>query len=115
MVEPKDKVLIENLSRAAQALGVEWISPFTLGNAGVQKTFLAWVPDFGGAKGMLLLAAVLPDMRADGEAIEMAEKMGFGISVLNADVYAAYDENRFMNMLRDWQFVGAETKRPRWL
>lgn len=92
---------------AAADLGIRVIAPFSLAtNAGDSLLYEAYVPDFGGSKGMVVGSLD----RDDGD---MRKLGGYGSSDLS-DVYRRYDRKLFIDTLDDWRWTGEECGPPSW-
>jgi len=101
--------------RAATDLGIRVQAPYELANKSGQLChFAAYVPDFGGRKGMLAFVIEPPDFEHDKAAVECAADHGVGLSCLNVETYARYDRQTFIDMLDDWQYFGKKASRPDW-
>jgi hypothetical protein len=90
---------------AAEDLGVEVVLPYRLDG---RVDFVALVRDFGGPKGMLVLASW-----DEGKA-EAATQHGFGYSCMDSPFYETYNRERFVEILTDWTWTGNPTARPAW-
>jgi hypothetical protein len=66
--------------RAATELGFELVVPFTLSNGGEAIEFPALVPQFGSAKGMLIMFEYSADA---AQAAQAAQAAGYGFSCLS--------------------------------
>lgn len=102
--------VIEAFRAAGRDLGIEVVAPFDLVVEGQRHQFLAFMPQFGGAKGM-----VVAEMDADRGLYGVAQNAGYYISFVNAETYDKYDRQHFIETLRDWGFYGPDEQRPRWV
>lgn len=94
--------------QAAQDLGFEFITPFTLPDGGQTLTYLGLVPQFGRRKGMLVIVGLHATHHA-----RVAQQHGYGWSCLPASS-DAYDRKGFVDMLNDWGWFGAPHTAPAW-
>ncbi len=95
--------------KAGNDLGICVISPYVLhGDGPVGAEFIALIPQFGRAKGMLLLAS------EDGALKKLAVDNGFGYSCLNADCYGDYFRDLFVDTLNDWGWTPGQETAPIW-
>ena len=92
---------------AATDLGIRVVAPFSLAtDAGDSVPYEAYLPDFGGSKGMVV--GFLD--RDDGD---LRKQGGYGSSDLS-DAYRRYDRKLFIDTLNDWQWTGEKDGAPSW-
>jgi hypothetical protein len=108
MIE-KHKLVAEAFLAAGRDLGIDVVAPFDLIVDGRGYSFLAFLPHFGGPKGMVVAA-----MTFDSGMEEAAAKTGYYVSSVNVDAYDKYDREHYIDTLNDWGFYGPGEKRPRW-
>jgi hypothetical protein len=114
-MERKMKSMVRVWRRAATDLGIRVEAPYELvDKSGRVCHFAAYVPDFGSSKGALALVVEPPAFDHDKVAAECAKHHGIWLSCLNAEAYAEYDHQTFIDMLDDWQYFGEEGARPGW-
>jgi hypothetical protein len=106
---PRLEQAIDAFRAAGRDLGVVIVAPFELNLDGRNYRFLAFLPHFGGPKGV-----VIAEMDSDRALYGVAEKAGYYISFVNADAYSKYDRGHFVDTLRDWGFYGSVEQRPHW-
>ncbi|NOX84482.1 MAG: hypothetical protein GXO86_00725 [Chlorobi bacterium] len=95
--------------KAAEDLGIEFISPFSFTANGIRHQVTGLLPQFGGKKGALITSRKDPE-----EARSAAEDCGnFFISGLNPYHYDRYNRERFIQTLNDWGWSGEGTP-PAW-
>jgi hypothetical protein len=102
---------------ACHRLGVRIDAPFTLGSDGSLIDCIAFLPDFGGPKGMVVGAMDLPKIKPNALVLQLAHKDGLYASFINATPYACatIKDSLYQEALSDWGFFGPENKRPVWL
>ncbi|WP_157008293.1 hypothetical protein [Xenophilus azovorans] len=69
--------------------------------------FVAFLPEFGGERGMLLDLITPPDFEPGFEQKKIAEQLQMRVSFLNPESMKAIDE--YMLALRDWGYFGHST------
>jgi hypothetical protein len=116
MITASEKELAVQAWRdAARELGIEVVAPFTLRVESRLHVCIAWVPQFGGKQGTLVLGTTPPGFTTDQLLIADAEKAGYRWSAVNITIYQRYNRELFMEALKDWGFAGNESKRPTWM
>ena len=101
--------------KASADLGIRVEAPYELPDqSGHLCRFAAFVPDFGSPTGALVLVVRPPTFDHDVTAELCAKQHGLWFSCLNADVYADYHRQEFIDILDDWQYFGAEERKPAW-
>ena len=95
--------------RLVRELGVRVESPFAVLNADANVEFEAYLPDFGGKRGMVLS---INDMRGFDDLGDLARAAGLYYSSLNAT--APTSEQSVKDTLDDWGYFGPEDRRPDW-
>ena len=111
----RDEDIAEAWKTAAKDLAITVVVPFTLEVDGRSHVCVAWVPDFGGSRGILVVPSRPPDFVTHRVLAADAEREGYGASFVNVEVYGRYDRDEFIDTLREWGFTGAEHRRPAWL
>ncbi len=104
------RMVTEAFLAAGRDLKIEVIAPFDLIVDGKSHQYLAYLPHFGGPKGMVVAAIV-----ADGGLHAAANRAGLYSSSVNSEVYDKYEREHFIDTLNDWGFYGPGEKRPPWL
>ncbi len=99
----------EDFLRLARQLGVGVEAPFFLRHEGENVRFDAYLPDFGGPKGMVI---VLDGKTLDCQEYQVARSAGYYFSALNGS--AEISEADVRETLNDWGFFGEDTLRPAW-
>ncbi len=79
--------------------------------SGNETVCAAYLPDFGGSKGMVIGSLDRPRAQLK----RGAEERGFYYSFINFKIYEKYDEEVFREALLDWGFFGDESMRPIWM
>jgi hypothetical protein len=98
-------------------LGVEIIAPYTLETQGHLINCLAFLPNFGGPRGMIVGSMNLPEVTTDPQLIKIAQEKGLFYSFINTKAFTTteIDETIFKATLADWGYYGPLKRRPRWL
>jgi hypothetical protein len=102
--------------KAGDVLGVSIQAPYVfVAQDGGEFRCLAFMPDFGGPKGMLVAGTHGPEFKTDPALSAAAASAGLYCSFVNADAYCIFDGDSFKEALRDWGFFGNPCRRPSWL
>ena len=110
-----NRALIQQWMNAADALGLDVLSPFELvlpGGETLRVPLL--VRNFGAKNGML----VVGDYALVRSHQQEIADLGFGFSVLEAsrpDADECQVRNGMIEMLSDWGWAGAPEQRPTWM
>src|SRR5687768_16727827 len=88
---------------AALDLGIRVTAPYRTSNAGTDVEWCALVHDFGYPAGTLVLT--MHD--------RPASPPGYGVSLLNPELYVTYDRTTFVETLEDWGWAGVDPP-PSW-
>jgi hypothetical protein len=107
-----DQQLIQAWSEAASELQISVTTPYDLDFEGSQIACVAWLKDFGGRRGMLVLMGGDDRVRLGKQRLDRIHAAGYGISFLPK---SAYRRERFVNMLADWTWTGDPSAAPPWL
>ena len=100
---------------AGKKLGIRVDAPFELLDAaGRVHCFAAYIPDYGGENGAVVLVAKPPEFERDAEAEQCAKEGGYWCSVVNAESYSTFDHDLFTSTLNDWQYFGELDSKPAW-
>ena len=94
---------------AASELGIRVVTPFEVSTDSGTTVFPLFLPDFGGASGMVFCVRGVP--LGDPAA---AKQAGYYCSVLYPQGYSRYDRTMFIDTLNDWQYFGPPESRPAW-
>lgn len=113
--EPELEMLFDRMARAwrraADDLGIDFISPYTFqDNSGVEYTCAGLVKKFGSPKGTLIHSRNTADC-----VYEIEDKLGYRGSGLPPRYYETYDRERFIELLQDLGWYGKEEDKPEWL
>jgi hypothetical protein len=115
-MEDQINTLSEIWRNAAHSLSVRIEAPYILKNRnGLEILCVAYLPDFGGPKGMVIGLIVGPEYKVNPTLNLAAKSQGFYCSFINAAVYEQYQEDTFKEALADWGFFGNESLRPHWM
>ncbi|HET9690017.1 MAG TPA: hypothetical protein VFP61_02615 [Acidimicrobiales bacterium] len=87
---------------------VPYVIPSNLGPA----RFAAYLPDFGGSKGMVV-GPIRQDSDQGDTGRLAAGEAGFYFSQL-ADQYRSFDRELFIDTLNDWGWFGRDDAKPDW-
>lgn len=82
---------------------------------GNQISCVAYLPDFGGPKGIVIELNNPPDFEIDKGLVDAAKAKGISYSFMNFKIYKEYQEDGFKEVLIDWGFFGDESLRPEWM
>ena len=100
---------------AGEILRVSVQAPYVFVDArGREFPCLAFLPEFGGPRGMIVEAIEGPDFNTDTALAVAASEAGVYCSFVNPEQYAVFEEETFKEALRDWGFFGRPTARPLW-
>ena len=100
---------------AGRTLGVQVKAPFEFRVGDRTHICLALLPHFSGPGGLVVMGTRPPDFRTDKAFAADAEACGYAWSFLNMDEYQKFDDNLFIDALREWGYTGPEERRPDWL
>ena len=112
--EKKVQALIAAWLLAGSELGIRVVAPFEFKVDTRSFPCIAFLPDFGGPKGMILQAIFPPGFAVDWTLRNEAEKAGYYMSFVNAELYSMFEPQGFQEALRDWGFFGPQTTQPVW-
>lgn len=105
--------LVDWLQEGARRLSLrmEFGKPISLPHAN-QLVPIARLIDFGDVNGMLIFG----NFAAIRDSVDELRRLGYGYSVLEAsgEVYE-WNEDDFLEMLRDWGWSSNEANKPVWL
>jgi hypothetical protein len=107
--------LIAAWALASERLGIRVVSPFEFNGSLGSHECIAFLPDFGSSKGMLVQATYPPMFATDDALVTDAGKVGYYVSFINANSYATFDIQIFQEALKDWGFYGSPTIQPAWI
>jgi|SRR5450755_3203828 len=98
-------------SRAGDVLGIRVVAPFVFQSEMSTFECIAWLPDSGGGRGILLLYVRDYDVSRDATAFA-AKREGHTVSVLNVAEYKTFNRSAFVDALLDWGFTGPMERKP---
>ncbi len=93
----KQRQVIDAFTAAGRDLQIDVVAPFDAVVDGRSHQFLAFLPHFGGPKGMVVAASL-----SDHAAYAAADECGYYISFVNADVCSTYGREHFIDTLNAW-------------
>jgi len=101
---------------ACNRLMVRVTAPFDLASGASSVKCIAFLPDFGGPNGMVILSMDLPEVKPDQNLASLAKRDGLYFSFLNVSVFAnkAVPDEVFKEVLEDWGYFGPLDRRPKW-
>jgi len=109
MLTPEAQQIANAWLEAGQELRIEVISPFSIHTAsGEVIEYIALVPQFGSANGMLLINDF------DQDRIQAAQANGYGYSCLYLSSYGDYQREHFIDALNDWGWSEGQGNPPDW-
>lgn len=97
---------------AARELGFAAVVPFVLTVDDRTHECIAWLPDVGGPRGILVVGVSPPDFRVDPAFVEDAERLGYAWSGVATSSYGTFERALFVETLADWGFHGPADARP---
>lgn len=106
---PVEQRTVEQWRIAAADLGFTFVSPFALEDAGESLEYLAWLPQFGGARGMLIITSPL---ETQSRLIGAANSQGYAYSCMDASD-EPYVREDTVELLTDWGWSSPEPA-PAW-
>jgi hypothetical protein len=107
--------LIAAWKLAGTELGIRVVAPFEFKVGAASYGCVAYLPDFGGPKGMLLQATIPPEFTTDQRLASHAREVGYFLSFINANTYSRFDVQEFKDALNDWGFYGPSSFHPEWM
>lgn len=114
--ESEETELLQAWREAASSLSVRVEAPYIIKAAnGEAIECVAYLPDFGGPKGMVIGIIAPPEFQTNSALKLAAESLELFYSFINRDVYRKYQEEIFKEALRDWGYQGSESLRPFWV
>jgi len=112
MVDEQFQEMVAAWREAASDLEIRIVIPWLFSDeSGTTHECLAFLPDFGGPKGMAI--ANLGDTIMDN-VWEALEESPYYHSSLNPSSYGVYERSRWISTLYDWGWFGPATERPGW-
>ena len=115
-----DKSLIASAAdswrKACARLQVRVESPYTLVIGEELVSCLAFLPDFGGGNGIVVVAMDLPKIGPDEHLESILSKCKITYSFVNVSAFARADvsEDIFKRALEDWGYYGSQDNCPVW-
>lgn len=103
--------LRKSWEKAGKDLGIEFICPYEFSDRkGGSFSCTGLVKNFGAPKGVLIIS------RKDGDNLfDIGPNLGYYTPSLNPRYYECYDQEKFIETLREWGWYGPENKKPKWL
>jgi len=101
------KRLAARCQQAASDLGLEVQAPFQLEHDGDITPFVAYFPNFGGPKGLLVTLATQWSALDD-----IAAKAGFASVGLYPEQFSTYSRDQWVRIIKEWGWHGPEDERP---
>lgn len=96
---------------AAEQLEIRITVPYGIPSDPGPVRFTAYLPDFGGANGMVI-GPIRRD--SDGDTRRVAAKQAGGYFSELSEEYHTFDRNLFIDTLNDWGWFGPEDSKPNW-
>jgi hypothetical protein len=94
--------------RAADELGIRITVPYVISSGRGPAVYVAFIPDFGGPRGMVVWPVAGKDDR-----LVAAREAALYFSQLSAS-YSAFDRQLFIDTLTDWGWFGPDDDKPGW-
>lgn len=105
-------------TKAFSALGLDYISPFTLTLSSGELVAPLFLKNFGGCKGMIIVYR-FEDIEPHINALMKIEDKGrqcYGFSTLSKpEKDSTFDLESIIDMLNDWKWTGDIDKKPEFL
>ena len=111
---PPDDLVVAAWQSARGLLGVDVVAPFSFRGSSGNHVCTAYLPNFGGRNGIVIMETAPPSFNVDETAADDAARLGYKWSFINRDRYRAFDRDLFMSTLTEWGFFGPPDKRPEW-
>ena len=105
---------IESWATASRLLGIRVTTPCSTRLGEISVDCLAFLPDFGSPKGMVVGTLFRPYMETDNTLEDFAKARGMFYSCLSLPDFADFDKRKHKEMLLDWGYFGSPDKRPNW-
>jgi hypothetical protein len=102
-----DEAISQAWQTARSDLGIQVVARFEVSIGDRKVVVEAFIPDFGGAGGAIVLSRETSDPR------EALASMGYFASILFPS-YRTYSRERFADTLDDWQWFGRPEVKPAW-
>jgi hypothetical protein len=99
---------------AAVELGVRVVAPYSF-NGRETHTCIAHLPDFGGPRGMVIIASSPPTPSVDNAIWHDAQTAGHYVSFVSVEEYSSFKPDLFRETLLDWGFYGPQERLPSWM
>lgn len=113
--DPENTAMAKAWQMAAEDLGIEFISPFSLKpNAEKEYWIAGFLPHFGSKKGTVIISRFDIMEEDDKDVDQIVENEGYYFSGLNPIYYEKYDRENFMTTLNDWGWFGSMQEKPTW-
>jgi hypothetical protein len=96
---------------AGKKLGIRVVAPFDLVVGGKAYRFPAFLPHFGGPRGMVVLAYE----SFFQEKGRVASESGLFCSGLASEGYLAFSKAHFIETLLDWGYFGPDSEKRGWM
>jgi hypothetical protein len=109
-MSPHEHSTVAKWREAAEDLGFTLIAPFTLEERSETLTYLACLPQFGSARGMLVITD--SSLETQSRLSRAAAAHGFGYSCMSASA-EPYDRDVMIAVLTDWGWTSSDPA-PAW-
>ncbi len=107
-MNPADEKLITAWQQASSDLGIEIETPYIVNTEGGKVSYPVFVKNFGKKKGTIIARH---DLFMD---YPMPKHKDFFFSAVNAESYAKYNREHFIDTLEDWGYFGTDLNKPNW-
>ncbi len=106
--------LTDSWVEASRLLDIRVDAPFAASSEGVAVKAVAFLPDFGGPRGMVVGAAFRPGLITDEVLQDFAKRNHLFYSCLSVPGYEHYNEMKYKVALNDWGYFGPLEDCPHW-
>jgi hypothetical protein len=112
--DAKLEQLIAAWQTARLELRIQVVAPFKIKYNRSSCNCVAFLPQFGSPRGMILQAWFSPNFCKDRLLAEYAECAGLYLSTINGDAYSPFSSLLFKDTLNNWGYFGQPQYRPAW-
>jgi hypothetical protein len=107
MITPHDRA--QAWIEAGEILKIQVVAPFQFRSEDALFDCIAWLPDFGGPRGLALIS-----LNDEGEMRVTLDRAGYFVSALGPDC-DVFKQQTFTDALLDWGYFGPAEHRQPWM